>query len=80
MHSTSLICQVCLSVCLFVFVTSSNKNEVQPYSIHQDSIHQGHDSISKDCAKLTEKKRAFGPVIYQNGLIIELLDLQEDRL
>lgn len=50
MHSTSLICQVRLPVCLFVFVTSWNKNEVQPYSIHQ-----GHDSISKDYGKLTKK-------------------------
>lgn len=40
MDSTSVICQVHCLVCLFVFVTSSNKYEVQPYSIHQ-----GHDSV-----------------------------------
>jgi len=40
MHSTSLICQVRCLVCLFVFVTSSNKYEDQAYSIHH-----GHDSV-----------------------------------
>lgn len=48
MHSTSVICQVHCLVCLFVFVMSLNKYEVQPYSkyeVQPYSIHQGRDSV-----------------------------------